>query len=166
MNSGNQAVKELAVLNEIVTQLQTIAGLQSNNCYMVAEAVFMGGGWPGDQYVQVTPGIAIDSYAEQGRGYKTAEVRIAIWSRLLTDRPYQDGQKLANATTGLMVLVDTVQNKLTQNFLDGKLVRPLTPKRREPRAGVPAQQTGWARVDRIFAYSHRETFSAQSNDES
>lgn len=67
---------------------------------------------------------------------------------------------------GIMVLSETIHNKLTQNFLKARLVIPLRPKRREPGSQLPANHTGWTRVDRLYDYTHRETFSAQSNDTS
>ncbi len=161
MESGQNVKSDYDVLEAIQTQLRTITNLDENNCYIIAEPVFLPGMYPGDQFVQIAPGNAIDKQAIAGNGVVQAEVRIAIYKRLLVDRAGQESELIADATNGILTLVETIQNKLTQNYLVGRLVIPMVPLRREVGGGVPAQQSGWARIDRLFMYSHRVTFSAQ-----
>jgi len=107
-DSGQQNTTEYAVLNSIVSELQEISSLNSNNCYISAEAVFMGDTYPGDLYVQVVPEVGNDQYAGVGRGYKIAQVRIqdrveTVTRRIvISDVSGSDEQICDNANTALV----------------------------------------------------------------
>ena len=157
---GNVVTSTEEVLNEIVAQLATVEGLNTGNVWISAVPFFLQVSIPGDQYVQVVPGAAIDSYAGEGIGYTADQVKIVVFKRLLLDMAQQDTQKIANASVGILQLVQLITNKLTQNFLNAKLTSPLLPMRRDAANSAPVEAMGWVSMERVFQMRYLIDFSA------
>lgn len=160
---GQAVTNDSAVLNEIVDELRTVTGLGSSTVFISAEPIFLTTSYPGQQYVEVVPGGALDELSKAGAGYIRADFRIITFKRLLIDMKKQDTKRIADASLGLFKLVQDITDKLTQNFLAGLLVVPLRPVRRTSASSGPIIGAGWASVERVFEATYRGTFSDPSN---
>lgn len=159
---GQVVTNDSAVLREIVSELITIDGLNTGNVFISAEPIFLASAYPGDQYVEVVPGGALDVLSKAGDGYIRADFRIIVFKRLLLDIKRQDTELIASASLGLFALVQTITDKLTQNYLK-LLVVPLRPIRRTSASSGPVIGAGWSSTERVFEATYLGTFSEPSN---
>lgn len=155
---GNNPTTLTAVLKAIVSQLATVSTLTTANTFICAEVRFLGTAFPGDVYVEVVLGSGTDHYANEGIGMMDDDVTIAIYKRLQVDVQNVDTQRLADQSLGVLQLVDSIFAKLTNNFLNGLLLQPMTPMRREPGDSVPVAGAGWATVHRRFKMRYLVTY--------
>lgn len=154
---GQTPTDLLTVLAAIVAKVELVVG--EGNVWISAEPIFLGVSYPGDLYVEVVPGTGTDDKSRSGFGLVLDQVQIVVYKRLFTDLPEQHTQLLADASVGLLKTVKDITNKLTQNFLDGLLLVPLYPVRRDP-SSIPLGSMGWASVTRLFNMKYVENFSS------
>lgn len=127
---------------------------------MSAKPILIDSAWPGDQYVQVVPVTGVDRYAGIGQGVRSDSVRVVVFKRLFSDVADSSSERIAGATSGLLALIDTIDAKLANNFLDGILVHPLIPQRRESTGLVQSEETGWSVIERLYAMQYRVDYAA------
>lgn len=157
--TGQQVTTDLAVLNEVLFQIKQITGISEANAWISATPLFLGTTYPGDLYIQVVPGVAVDELSKMGEGYNAAEITIICFKKLLLDRAQRDTKLIAEASIGLLKVVQNVSDRLTNNFLRGLLTVPMRPVRRGPASAAPAA-TGWASIERRYQAKYRVVYPA------
>lgn len=159
----NTTTTETAILNQIVTELRAITGLNEATVFICAIPLFLEDA-PGDEYMEVVPGAAIDVQAKQATGRLQDSFTVCIFKRLFSDQEGRDTQRIADATNGILALVDSVQSKLIASYCKGLALVPILPERREAAERNPQDPAdGWIMIKRTFRVEYLYTFpSAQS----
>lgn len=157
---GQQITTDLAVLNEVLFQLEQIAEISKATAWISATPLFLGTSYTGDFYIQIVPGVAIDEHSRQGSGYTAAEITVVCFKKLLVDRAQRDTKRIAEASIGLLKIVQDISDRLTNNFLRGLLTVPMRPTRRGPASAGPIAGTGWASIERRFEGKYRVVYPA------
>jgi hypothetical protein len=155
---ANTNTTEYAILNQVVTELQTISGMNSANVFISAFATFLPSP-PGDVYIEVVPGVAQDMQAKQGIGALKDQINICVFWRFFGDQDGRDSARLADSTNGLFQFLATVEQKLIASFLAGKALVPMLPDRREAAERNPQDPAdGWVMVKRSFNVEYLYSF--------
>jgi hypothetical protein len=151
---ANVITTETAILNQVVAELQTLNDANAGNVFIAAQTVWLAEP-PGDFYLEVIPGVAIDKWAKQGNGWIKDSFTVCVFKRLIVDMQDQDTAKIADASVGLLKLIDDVQTKLTLSYLAGKALVPILPERREAGERNPDDPyDGWIMMRRTFVVEY------------
>lgn len=150
MGIPNVNTTETAILNQAVTELQAISGMNVGTVFIAAIPLFLENP-PGDQYIEVVPGAAQDVQAKQGTGRIDDSITICIFKRVFSDEVGRDSVRIADASVGLLQLVYTVEQKIIASYLAGLALVPVLPVRREAGERNPQDPSdGWVMMKRQF----------------
>lgn len=155
---ANTLTSETAVLNQVVTELRTITDANVGNVFIAAQSIWLSEP-PGDFYIEVIPGVALDKWGKQAGGWIRDSFTVAVFKRVVLDQTDQDTVKIADASLGLLALVATVQTKLIESFLAGLALVPVLPDRREAGERNPDDPyDGWVMMRRTFNVEYLYAF--------
>ena len=155
---GQSATDEIEIYEAVITRLVEVEGLSRGNVFLSAEAVYLGGDYPGDLYVEVVPGAGVDDPANAPHGVIEDTIRVVIFRRLLVDMPEQDTQRIMHRSHGVFVLVKKIHEIMQNCYLGGRLVLPLIAIRRSPNNVIPVNSDGWISIDRTYRCRYRIGF--------
>jgi hypothetical protein len=160
---ANVNTSETAILGQIVTELQAITGLNAGTVFIAAIPLFLEAP-PGDQYLEVVPGAALDVQAKQGTGHMADTFTVCVFRRLWSDEAGRDTARIADSTRGLLALIDAVDAKMIASYLKGLALVPILPERREAGERNPQDPAdGWIMMKRQYKVEYLYSFpSAQS----
>ena len=145
---------EVAILNQIVNEITTLVSGNAGNVFIAAQAVWLSEP-PGDFYIEVIPGVALENWMKQGNGWLKDSFTVAIFKRILSDQTDQDTIKIADASVGLLNLVATVGGLVTSK-LAGLALNPVLAQRREAGERNPDDPyDGWIMMRRQFIVEYR-----------
>ena len=159
----NVNTSETAILNQTVAELQAITGMNAGTVFIAAIPLFLESP-PGDVYMEVVPGAAIDAQAKQGTGRTEDAFTVCIFKRLFSDEAGRDSARIADATQGLLAVVASVEAHIVASYLKGLALVPVLPDRREAAERNPADPAdGWICIKRVFKVEYLWSMpSAQS----
>lgn len=158
---GNSPTTDAAVLRAMVNKINDATSIPDQTAYVVAEPIFMGVAYTGDQYVQVVPGAAVDRIGTGNtRGLIETEVRAVVYKRLFLDSADIQTELITNASIGLLQLVGDVDGQLINSMLDGLIVQPIVPVRRAPVVKPPVFNSGWSSVERFYTLKYVVSYPA------
>jgi hypothetical protein len=157
---ANTTTTEAAILNQIVKELRTITGMNEYTVFVCAIPLFLEAP-PGDTYIEVVPGAAIDLQAKQGTGRLQDGFTVCVFRRLFTDQEGRDTERIANASLGILATVAAIEQKLIASYCKGLALVPVLPERREACERNPQDPAdGWVMMKRAFRVEYLYSFPA------
>lgn len=153
---------ESAILNGIVDVLTSVQGLSQSSVFIAADLIWLDAP-PGDQYVEIIPGAAIDTQAEQQMGVLQDLITVAVFKRIYSDQAQRDTARIADASRGLLALVATIESALINNYLKGLCLLPVLPEHREAPERAPVELQGWVAIRRVFKLTYQYDFPLPQN---
>lgn len=156
------SINRIAVYQQVMTELKLVDGFNDANVMMRVRPVFLTNP-PGDQYVQVVTGTAIEKQARSYLGYCTDQITIAVFKRLLTDQAERDTQKITNDAVGLMKLMGAVESAMINTKLAGLLTATMCPVRTDAPEESGIEADGWVMMRRTFDMQHQYDFPAEQS---
>lgn len=158
----NTITTPAAIFNQVSALLiARVTGLHAGNCAINAAVTWLGNAYPGDLYVQVVPGAAMDISADHAVGRVKHSFTVAVFWRLYNDQSGQDTLRLADSTRGLLQFIVGVNNAIINSALNSLANVPVKPDRTEQAEHDPVDiADGWVMVRRVFTVTYLYNFPA------